>query len=183
MYALIQNGAVQQFPYTVDQLKQDNPQTSFPASLPPETLASYGMVPVVSTSAQYDQATQVAEPNGCVFNADRNRWETSWTVRDKTAEELASDVAKLQADIVAATQQRLDDFARTRNYDGILSACTYATSTVPKFQAEGQYAVNARDNTWATLYTVMGEVQAGTRPMPSGFADVEPLLPTLAWPV
>ena len=85
--------------------------------------------------------------------------------------------------IVAATQARLDAFAQTRNYDGILSACTYATSTVPKFQAEGQYAVNARDNTWDTLYAFMAEVQLGTRPMPSGFADVEPLLPTLAWPV
>lgn len=43
----------------------------------------------------------------------------------------------LQAQVVQSTQQRLDDFARTRNYDGILSACTYATSTVPKFAAEG----------------------------------------------
>ena len=33
---------------------------------------------------------------------------------------------EIQAEIVAAAQQRLDDFARTRNYDGILSACTYA---------------------------------------------------------
>ena len=59
---------------------------------------------------------------------------------------------------------------------------TYATSTVPKFQQEGQYAVNARDNTWATLYTILGEVQQGTRPVPSGFADIEPLLPALVWP-
>jgi len=89
---------------------------------------------------------------------------------------------ELQTEIVDATQKRLDDFARTRNYDGILSLCTYATSTVPKFQVEGQYGVNARDNTWATLYTILGEVQAGTRPVPSGYADVEPLLPTLEWP-
>lgn len=88
----------------------------------------------------------------------------------------------LQAEIVAATQARLDAFARTRNYDGILSATTYATSTVPKFQAEGQYAVNARDNTWATLYAFMADVQAGTQPMPSGYVDIEPLLPALEWP-
>jgi hypothetical protein len=89
---------------------------------------------------------------------------------------------QLQAEIVAATQQRLDDFARTRNYDGILSACTYATSAVPKFQTEGQYCVNARDNTWATLYTILGEVQAGTRPVPSGYEDIEGDLPALVWP-
>ena len=86
------------------------------------------------------------------------------------------------AEVTAATQKRLDDFARTRNYDGILSACTYATSSMPKFTAEGQYAVDVRDNTWATLYAIMGEVQAGTRPMPTGFADIEADLPVLAWP-
>ena len=88
----------------------------------------------------------------------------------------------LQDQIVTATQKRLDDFARTRNYDGILSACTYATSAVPKFAAEGQYAVQARDATWATLYTILAEVEAGTRPVPSGYADIEPDLPALAWP-
>lgn len=94
----------------------------------------------------------------------------------------ALDPIKVQADIVTATQAMLDDFAKTRNYDSIMSAATYATSTVPKFAAEGQYAVDARDQTWSALYTLMGEVLAGTRPMPTGFAEVAPLLPALAWP-
>ena len=89
---------------------------------------------------------------------------------------------QIQAEIVDATQQRLDDFARTRGYDGILSACTYATSPTPRFAAEGQYCVEARDATWAKLYEMLDEVLAGTRPMPSGYADVEPELPALAWP-
>lgn len=87
-----------------------------------------------------------------------------------------------QEQVVAATQERLDDFARMRNYDGILSACTYATSTVPKFAAEGQYAVQARDATWGALYALLGDVQAGTRPVPQSFDDVAPLLPELEWP-
>lgn len=97
--------------------------------------------------------------------------------------EPLSPAEKLKAQIVEATQARLDDFARTRNYDGILSACTYADSTVPTFQAEGQYCVSARDQTWATLYQIMAEVEAGTRPMPSGYADIEGDLPVLTWPV
>lgn len=105
-----------------------------------------------------------------------------WSVVPLTDEEKATAARAVQNDIVTNTQKRLDDFARTRNYDNILSACTYATSTVPKFAAEGQYCVNARDSTWATLYQVMAEVQAGTRPMPSGYADIEPLLPVLEWP-
>ena len=89
---------------------------------------------------------------------------------------------QIMAECVERTQKRLDDFARTRNYDGIMSACTYATSTVPKFKAEGQYAVEARDATWAALYQLLAEVQAGNRPMPSDYADIEPLLPVLEWP-
>lgn len=96
-----------------------------------------------------------------------------------SAEELEK---RLIDGIVAATQSRLDSFAKTRNYDGILSACTYATSSIPKFAEEGQYAVNARDTTWATLYSYMAEVKAGTKPVPSGFSDVEPILPALYWP-
>jgi hypothetical protein len=89
---------------------------------------------------------------------------------------------QIQSQIVAATQDRLDAFAQTRNYGGILSACTYATSTNPKFAAEGQYCVETRDATWAKLYEMLDEVLAGTRPMPSGYADIEPELPVLEWP-
>lgn len=89
---------------------------------------------------------------------------------------------QLLAQIVQATQTRLDAFAQGRNYDGILSACSYATSTVPKFQAEGQYCVQARDATWAALYAILAQVQAGERPLPQGYADLEAQLPILAWP-
>ena len=88
----------------------------------------------------------------------------------------------MQAAFTAAIQCRLDDFARTRNYDGILSACTYATSTVPKFKAEGQACVNLRDATWAAAYDVLAKVQAGQRAMPTSIADIEADLPALVWP-
>ena len=89
---------------------------------------------------------------------------------------------QLLAQIVQATQTRLDAFAQERNYDGILSACSYATSTVPKFQAEGQYCVQARDATWAALYAILAQVETGERPLPAGYAELEAELPILAWP-
>jgi len=85
------------------------------------------------------------------------------------------------AQYTAGVQKRLDDFARTRNYDGILSAATYATSLIPKFKAEGQYAVEARDSTWAAAYALLAEVEAGTRPMPT-LEEVFAALPELVWP-
>ena len=104
---------------------------------------------------------------------------SEYTVEDGVASLPPED---LQAVVVSATQARLDGFARTRNYDGILSACTYATSSIPQFASEGQAAVNARDATWATLYTILGEVQTGARPVPTGFTDIEADLPALVWP-
>jgi hypothetical protein len=91
-------------------------------------------------------------------------------------------VEKLQKDITDAIQERLDAFARTRGYDHILSAATYATSAVPQFQAEGQYCINARDATWAKAGQMLAEIQGGTRPIPGSYADFEPELPVLAWP-
>jgi hypothetical protein len=88
----------------------------------------------------------------------------------------------VQEQIVTATQKRLDDFAKTRNYDSILSACTYATDTNAKFASEGQYCVEARSATWTKLLEMLAEVEAETRPMPSGYADIEGELPVLAWP-
>lgn len=116
-----------------------------------------------------------------------NRYQQGWQVYSLSPEQIAANKAAaakaLQDSIVQQTQARLDTFAQTRQYDGILSACTYATSPTPKFAAEGQYCVAQRDATWAKLYEIMAEVQAGTRPVPSSFADIEPELPTLTWPV
>jgi len=97
MYVKVKNQIAEQFPYSFAQLQADNPQTSFPASSTDAMLASFDVFPVVSTGAQYDQATQVATQEGCEYNANKQRWETSWVVRDKTAEELQAE-----ADIRAA---------------------------------------------------------------------------------
>lgn len=86
------------------------------------------------------------------------------------------------ATFIVLIQKKLDTFAKTKGYDSILSACTYATSTVPKFAAEGQAAVNIRDTTWACCYDILEAVQAGTRPMPT-FTDIEAELPAMTWPV
>lgn len=99
-----------------------------------------------------------------------------------TAPVEAVDPAKVIAEIVKKVQKRLDDFARTRAYDGILSACTYATSTVTKFQTEGQYCVNARDATWSKCYEILAEVENNIRPPVYTYEEIESELPVLQWP-
>lgn len=158
-----------------------------PASaLTPEEATMFRVVSLTATEQpEFDPLTQTVIRDGCEKLGDV--WQYKWRIDALTGEQIAANQAakaeSVQAEVIALTQLRLDAFAKTRNYDGILSACTYATSSVPRFAAEGQAAVDARDATWSTLYTLMGEVLASTRPMPSGFGDVEPLLPALEWPL
>jgi hypothetical protein len=93
MYVLAPNQTVEKFPYSVGDLRSDNPQTSFPANPTNETLASFNVFTVVSTSVNHDPAVEVATLAGCAYIAERQRWETTWTVRSKTAEELADEAA------------------------------------------------------------------------------------------
>lgn len=181
-------------------LKSENPLTSYATPLDP---TAHGFVIYFSSpQPDHNPITQTFRETTPVLT-EKGRYEQAWeivprfteytdeqgvthTVIEQESAAIAADqaaaVQSLVRSITDATQKRLDDFARTRNYDGILSACTYASSTVPMFAAEGQCAVNVRDATWAALYAIMAEVQAGARPMPAGFLDVEPDLPTMTWP-
>jgi len=83
--------------------------------------------------------------------------------------------------IVEFVQKRLDTFAATRNYDGILSAASYKDSTIPSFAAEAMRAIELRDQTWAVLYIYLEEVNARTKPRPRSIEDIEKILPVLTW--
>lgn len=94
--------------------------------------------------------------------------------------DIAPGIAAIvQARIVREAQARLDGWAQSRGYDGILSACTYATSQIPRFAEDGQRAVALREQTWARLYEILDEVQAGTQPVPLSLAVIEADLPPL----
>jgi hypothetical protein len=85
-------------------------------------------------------------------------------------------------DYVVAVQKALDDWAKTRNYDGILSLCSYATSTIEKFRTEGQRGVAVRDMSWASAYQYLADVNSGKRPLIAPDDLVAELAPLFVWP-
>lgn len=180
-YVKVNTDGSKVYPYYLWQLRTDFPTTSFPQPYEVAPLADFGVFPVTPSSPpSYNRPTQkLVEQTPVLTNGVYTQ---VWSVQPLSAQEQQTVAAQIQAEIVAATQSRLDTFARTRNYDGILSLCTYATSPTQKFADEGQYGITARDATWAKLYEILAEVQAGTRPMPSSYADIEPDLPPLVWP-
>lgn len=103
-----------------------------------------------------------------------------FTPPEPTKEELE---AKIQAELTNVVQTALDDFAKTRNYDGILSVCSYANSANPKFKAEADYCIKLRDDTWAAGYGIVDQVKSGIRDIPTP-EEVIALLPvgSAKWP-
>jgi hypothetical protein len=101
----------------------------------------------------------------------------------KTAEAKGVEASTaVLAQLTAAIQRHLDESARQRDYDGILSLCSYVTSTVPHLQAEGLAGVVLRDACWLLGGQIRTEVQGGLRPVPTE-AELIALMPAVGWPV
>lgn len=101
MYVKITNGAVDQYPYTVGDLRRDNPNTSFPKNPSSELLQDWGLYSVVVADVpSYDERTQKAT-QGTTPSLVDGVWTIGFTVEDKTAEEVT------QYDTDAAVSGRL----------------------------------------------------------------------------
>lgn len=84
------------------------------------------------------------------------------------------------ADYTQAVQNHLDAAARQRNYDNIVSACSYAAAP-NVFQAEGIAYLNWRASVWQTCYGVLGAVEQALRPAPT-IVELIAELPALVLP-
>lgn len=59
MFVKTTGGSVDQYPYTVENLRRDNPTVSFPLDIPTTTLLEYGLAKVRSTTQpDFDRVTQ-----------------------------------------------------------------------------------------------------------------------------
>lgn len=116
MFALVQDGVVVRYPYTVTDLRLSNQNVSFAANLDDNDLASFGMVRVSMVDRPAVADNQIAEEGQPVF-IDGN-WVQTWSVRDLSEAEV---------------QQRMDAVRNERN--SLLAASDWtqlADATVDK---------------------------------------------------
>ncbi len=162
--------------------RASHPDTSFPAILTDEVIRPFGYAVL-----HYDSPVAPAPQYKMLVPAPpvevSGKWQAQYGTVDMSPEDIAAVDASIQAEIVNNTQSRLDKFAATKGYDSILSACTYADSSIPSFASDGKYAVQARDLVWSELYKLLDEVLSGARKKPCCFSEIEALLPELKWPV
>lgn len=96
MYAKVNNGQVEQYPYTLSDLRAEYPNTSFPQPFDQETLDSYGIVEVQTSSVPvptYKQNVTEGAPE-----LVEGIWKQTWVVTDKPAEEVLVIAKALRAE-------------------------------------------------------------------------------------
>lgn len=184
---------------TQGELRKRNSNMSFPAVWDKSVCEILNVAPILSAPQPSCTDLETVYKDGAILDTKGN-WVENWVVRpmfsdiknekgkivttkaEQETQFLLSKLEQLKISIVSQAQTRLDDFARTKGYDSIMSAATYATSTNAQFKIEGQRAVELRDATWGSLYSILVEVEAGTRTV-SSFADIESDLPILSWTI
>lgn len=106
------------YPYSIRQLRRDNPQVSFPREMPDERLADWGVYPVSKVEPpEYNPETQALE-EGQPVQID-GVWTQVWNVRSLTTEELKSRIPQsitkrqarqelIEAGLIGAVEAAID---------------------------------------------------------------------------
>lgn len=110
------NGLVEQFPYTLGELRRDNPHTSFPKKIGDAILASYGIYHVMpETQPEYGSLVQTvvrdAEPhnNETAVNEETGktyktgRWVVGYTVVNKPQDQAEQAVRNQRTRLLTDT--------------------------------------------------------------------------------
>jgi hypothetical protein len=135
MYVLAPNQTVEIFPYSIGDLRRDNPNTSYPRNPSDAVLADWNVFPVVEQSPpEYNPANQsLNQLNPTLVDGE---WLQTWQVTAASAEEIAE---RLQLKEAEARQQRNE----------LLSACdwTQLPDSPADHEAWATYRQELRDVT------------------------------------
>lgn len=109
MYIKIKDNQIEKYPYSIDQLKQENPDTSFPANITDLTLNAFDVHKVHTTpQPQIDYTKKLTEVTPIL---EDGKWVQAWSVTDVSEEEIAQQ----QADIINITKQQRANAYRTES--------------------------------------------------------------------
>jgi len=86
MYIKIKDNQIEKYPYSINQLKQDNKDTSFPAEMSNERLAEWNVYPV--SVVPYPQATYKQNVKEGTPELIDGVWKQVWNVTDKSIDEV-----------------------------------------------------------------------------------------------
>ena len=124
---MVKNGAVEKYPYTLTDLRFDNPGVSFPRDISDDDAKAFGAYrvslrpePVVS----FDQVAELAHP---VFSRQENCWVQVWSVRNKSADEIAQETQAIEQSVRFERDELLAKSDWTQVADAPVDAAAWAT--------------------------------------------------------
>lgn len=126
MYALITNGVATKYPYTVGDLRRDNPNISFPKILTQDVLSRFGLVDVqIQSQPSYDLRTQRVETSNLPVLID-SVWTITKTAVNKTPEQIAADDVSKSVAMREARNKLLTDSDWTQVLDAPVDRTAWA---------------------------------------------------------
>lgn len=174
------NTVTNKYPVSEQEIRQEFGNTSFCIPfVAPEPYENVFPSPVPT----YDVITQgyreIAPGKSAL-----NQWEQRYEVYSLPQEQIDTNT-QAQKDrtlqsFVGALESLYDTKAKERHYDNRFT-CALRAGYAGPFQAEGIAFAVWMDTCNATGYTVLAEVQAGQRPVPT-LEEFLALLPVLTWP-
>lgn len=103
-----------------------------------------------------------------------------WTKVDTVEAKAARSLAALESSLISTLNDHLDAVAGERRYDSRFTCSLRAGFTGP-FQAEGIAFAAWMDQCNLVGYTIMAEVKAALRPVPTP-AELIAAMPVIVWP-
>jgi hypothetical protein len=124
MYIKTTNGAYEK-PYSIGQLRKDNPNTSFPKNPTVTLLAEWGVYPVTPTSQPSVDHTKNVTEKPPVKQGDE--WVQVWEVLDATESEIQGRIADKANAIRAERDRKLVESDWTQVLDAAVDKAAWAT--------------------------------------------------------
>ena len=126
MYVFAPNQIVAIYPYSIEALRRDNPNVSFPADPTDATLAEWNVFPVIYKSPpDYNPATHnCTESNPTLID---DTWEMTWAVTPATPDEITERTAAKEGKVRYDRNSRLSDCDWTQLPDAPVDRTAWAT--------------------------------------------------------
>ena len=126
MYVLAPNQTVEIYPYSIGDLRRDNPNTSYPRNPSDATLADWNLFPVTDNpTPAYNPATQNCnQVNPTLIDG---KWEMTWAVTPATPEQITERTAAKEAEVRQQRNQLLSNCDWTQLPDAPVLRATWDT--------------------------------------------------------
>jgi len=118
-YIHAKDSSIVEYPYSIEKLRNDNPQTSFPSVMSEEELGAWSVYPVTEEDAPaFNEKTESIELQAPVFN--NGCWVRSWLVSPASQQEIELRTEAKSAQVRAQRDKTLlkTDFTQLQDFQG-----------------------------------------------------------------